>query len=274
MSETYFVRVRGRTLGPYDLEAIRQMTRKAKVGRAHEVSLDGISWTSASNYPEIFDRPQQSAYDARGSANLPVTAAPTPEPEPLGATGPGPGASINRRGLMWHYTMGGQQQDKPVDQQSLINLIASGQVGPDDSVWNETMPNWVDVGYVPELAAYALPNPSLPGGAGWGSHSPAGFAFTPSAGRSQSEGALSPQYQKFVGKKVAAGVLALVLGNLGIHKFMLGLTTGGLTMLLLFFLLIPIPVLTVISLVEGILYLSKSDEQFFRDYAMDKKQWF
>ena len=45
-------------------------------------------------------------------------------------------------------------------------------------------------------------------------------------------------------------------------------------MLLLFFLVLPIPVLSIIALIEGVIYLTKSDEQFFRDYAVDRKQWF
>jgi len=84
----------------------------------------------------------------------------------------------------------------------------------------------------------------------------------------------SPEYRAFVSKKTGAGILALFLGNIGVHKFMLGLTTGGLTMLLLFLLIVPIPVLMVISFVEGVIYLSKSDEQFYQDYAVVKKQWF
>jgi hypothetical protein len=55
---------------------------------------------------------------------------------------------------------------------------------------------------------------------------------------------------------------------------MLGLTTAGIITLVLFFLLIPIPVLSVIALVEGITYLTKSDAKFYEDYAVKKKQWF
>jgi hypothetical protein len=55
---------------------------------------------------------------------------------------------------------------------------------------------------------------------------------------------------------------------------MLGLTTGGIVMIVLFFLLLPIPVLSVIALIEGITYLTKSDARFYEDYAVRKKQWF
>jgi len=83
--------------------------------------------------------------------------------------------------------------------------------------------------------------------------------------------------------KLAAGLLAIFLGGLGIHKFYLGFTVPGLIYLLintigllitwiLFF--IPNFVLWVIALVEGIIYLTKSDEEFDQLYVVQKKQWF
>lgn len=266
MSDRYFVRVRGRTLGPYDLDAIQKLARKAQVGRAHEVSVDGTSWASASAFPEIFDKPQNSAA-AVVAAGLPDS---PPSPEKGDASGVVFPPPAGGRGLMWHYTMAGQQQGTPVDQQSLINLIAGGHVGPSDSVWNETMSDWQSVSAVPALAPYVLPTP---GPAGWAAN-PSQDDFQLQLDTQRSGSGQAKEYQKFIGKKTVAGIMALLLGNLGVHKFMLGLTTGGLTMLLLFCLLIPIPVLTVISFIEGILYLTKSDEQFFRDYAVMKKQWF
>jgi TM2 domain-containing membrane protein YozV len=77
-------------------------------------------------------------------------------------------------------------------------------------------------------------------------------------------------------KKVAAGVCAILLGSLGIHKFILGMTTAGLIMLLSTVLTcgLAAAVFHVISVVEGILYLTKSDEEFYRVYIVGKKEWF
>ena len=41
-----------------------------------------------------------------------------------------------------------------------------------------------------------------------------------------------PAAQEFAGKKIAAGVCGILIGSLGIHKFILGLTTPALIMLL------------------------------------------
>ncbi len=79
--------------------------------------------------------------------------------------------------------------------------------------------------------------------------------------------------------KVAAGILGILLGALGIHKFYLGYTKEGLIMLLIsivgaFLVGIGPAVMGVIGLVEGILYLTKSDEEFAKTYIDNKKGWF
>jgi TM2 domain-containing membrane protein YozV len=77
-------------------------------------------------------------------------------------------------------------------------------------------------------------------------------------------------------KKILAGILAIVVGSLGIHKFILGYTTEGVIMLLVSVLscgMLAI-VMTVIGIIEGVMYLTKSDEEFVRTYIQSKKGWF
>ncbi|HJS23051.1 MAG TPA: NINE protein [Pyrinomonadaceae bacterium] len=77
-------------------------------------------------------------------------------------------------------------------------------------------------------------------------------------------------------KKIVAGILAILVGALGVHKFILGYTTEGVIMLLVSVLscgiLAVIP--SVIGIIEGIMYLTKSDEEFVRTYIQSKKGWF
>ena len=85
-------------------------------------------------------------------------------------------------------------------------------------------------------------------------------------------------------KKILAGILAIVLGSLGIHKFVLGYQKEGIILLaitLVGFVLscIGIGVFIVwitglIGLIEGIIYLTKSDEEFYNTYQAGKKPWF
>ena len=77
-------------------------------------------------------------------------------------------------------------------------------------------------------------------------------------------------------KKILAGILAIVVGSLGVHKFILGYTTEGVIMLLVTVLTCGIAgiVMSVVGIVEGIMYLTKSDEEFVRTYIQNKKGWF
>ena len=77
-------------------------------------------------------------------------------------------------------------------------------------------------------------------------------------------------------KKLVAGILAILVGSLGIHKFILGYTTQGVIMLLISVLSCGIlaVVSSVIGIVEGIIYLTKSDEEFVRTYIQGQKGWF
>jgi len=77
-------------------------------------------------------------------------------------------------------------------------------------------------------------------------------------------------------KKLVAGILAILVGSLGIHKFILGYTTQGVILLLISVLSCGIlaVVSSVIGIVEGIIYLTKSDEEFVRTYIQGQKGWF
>jgi TM2 domain-containing membrane protein YozV len=78
------------------------------------------------------------------------------------------------------------------------------------------------------------------------------------------------------GKKLAAGLCGIFLGYLGVHKFILGYTTEGLILLLVTVLTccFASPVTSIIGLVEGIIYLTKSDDEFYNTYIANKKGWF
>jgi len=78
--------------------------------------------------------------------------------------------------------------------------------------------------------------------------------------------------------KIIAGVLGILLGSLGIHKFYLGYTKQGVIMLLVSILTswtwIGPSIIWTIGLIEGIIYLVKSDEDFYATYVQGKKKWF
>ena len=100
--------------------------------------------------------------------------------------------------------------------------------------------------------------------------------YQPMQSVNQGSGAMTDWKAMGADKKVLAGVLGIVVGAFGIHKFVLGYTTEGVIMLLITVLscgiLAIIP--SVIGIVEGIIYLTKSDEEFVRTYLQTKKGWF
>jgi TM2 domain-containing membrane protein YozV len=77
-------------------------------------------------------------------------------------------------------------------------------------------------------------------------------------------------------KKVVAGVLAILLGAFGIHKFYLGYNTAGIIMLVVTVVTCGFAgtVMAVIGIVEGIIYLTKTDAEFVSTYITNKKEWF
>ena len=82
--------------------------------------------------------------------------------------------------------------------------------------------------------------------------------------------------QEIASKKLAAGLLGIFLGSLGIHKFLLGYQMQGVIMLLvsLFTCGIGATIMGIIGLIEGIIYLTMSDEMFYDTYIVNKKGWF
>jgi TM2 domain-containing membrane protein YozV len=79
--------------------------------------------------------------------------------------------------------------------------------------------------------------------------------------------------------KLPAGICGILLGAFGVHKFILGYTNEGIIMLvtsLVGFALcgIPTAIVSIIGLIEGIIYLTKSDEEFVATYVQNKKAWF
>ena len=81
-------------------------------------------------------------------------------------------------------------------------------------------------------------------------------------------------------KRVIAGILGILFGAIGIDKFGLGYTVEGVVMLLIsivgfvFTCGFSLYAMTIIGFIEGIIYLTKSDEEFIYIYQTNRKGWF
>ncbi|WP_194767229.1 NINE protein [Tamlana sp. I1] len=85
-------------------------------------------------------------------------------------------------------------------------------------------------------------------------------------------------------QKVLAGILALLFGAFGVHKFILGYNKEGgillgITVLGMVLSCVGVGALFVwmpgaVGFIEGIIYLTKSDADFYNTYQVGKKPWF
>lgn len=73
-------------------------------------------------------------------------------------------------------------------------------------------------------------------------------------------------------KKLLAGLLGILLGWTGAHKFVLGYQKEGIIQLVVS--LVTCGIFGIVGLIEGIMYLTKSDEEFVATYITGRKGWF
>lgn len=152
----------------------------------------------------------------------------------------------------WLMTRDGQTQYGPYTIAQLQQFALEGRVSPDDHLWQDGMSDWVPASSIlgsflsPPLPLIASPPPLVDGG------------------------------RPAEGNRIATGVVAIMLGALGIHKFMLGQNTPGLIMLLTTLLTCGYGafVMGIIGVIEGVLYLTKTDSEFRDTYVYGKKAWF
>ena len=81
-------------------------------------------------------------------------------------------------------------------------------------------------------------------------------------------------------KQLLAGYCGIILGAFGVHKFILGYAPQGFIMLVISvgggslryggaFL-----IMLLVGLIEGMIYLNKSPEEFVNTYFVNKQGWF
>lgn len=183
LDESYYVRSRGRIQGPFTLEEVRLRAKRRRLNRFDQVSTDGVNWKAAARFPEIFPPPPQPTAPASTpesvtpesqtaeSEGLVVDA----EPVPSEAGGSGEYSIVPEAAPVeaqpaeseqhWHYVHG-TREGGPVPFAQLRILASQGQLAPDDFIWTDGMPDWVEareVDGVFQTSATAWPVPQTLG---------------------------------------------------------------------------------------------------------------
>lgn len=147
----------------------------------------------------------------------------------------------------WYLLRNGQAHG-PYPEEQVREWIRAGQILADEKLNREGDPNWLSLDMIPEFAG--------------------GWAAGPAA-----HGATPPAYAGYSGQpakdKMVAGILAILLGWLGIHHFYLGNTTIGVIYLIVS-LCSGTSLGWVFGIIDGIIYLTKPEDQFQRNY----RNWF
>jgi TM2 domain-containing membrane protein YozV len=74
-------------------------------------------------------------------------------------------------------------------------------------------------------------------------------------------------------KRTMSGILAILLGAYGVHKFVLGKTKPAVIMLVVSLTCVGLLPMAIIGIIEGIKYLQMTDEQFYQTYVVGNKEW-
>lgn len=151
MSESkYYVRSRGRVRGPFDRDELSVRYRRGEVGRMHEISEDGQHWKRATEYPDLLiariQDPESNV--TSGAENDAVVSEPLPHL--ANASVPSPTIPAVGPRTVWYYAIAGEQHG-PVELSFLQLLVATDQLGSNDLVWREGMPDWTPVKALPTL---------------------------------------------------------------------------------------------------------------------------
>jgi TM2 domain-containing membrane protein YozV len=163
-----------------------------------------------------------------------------------------------------YYIADGMVQRGPYE---VFDLPAQG-LRPDTLVWKEGMDQWRRADEVEEVIFAGVLRPLPPAG-------PPSFPPVPTPAGPPYAYPTAPPYNPAASNRILAGVLGIVIGSLGIHKFVLGMPGPGIIMLLVTVLTCGWGgiVMSIIGIIEGIIYLTRTDEQFYYEYVVQKKQW-
>jgi hypothetical protein len=165
----YFVRVKGKIMGPYGIEALRRYAREGRLSRIHEISADRVQWNPAGEYEDLFP----AAATVAAPSALPSRSSPSPARSPSASashvSGRTPAASAGEIALKppaasltaakYYYAKEGTSYG-PIAISVLRLLAEKGTLHADDLVWHEGAQTSTPAAEIPALSAIYANRPA------------------------------------------------------------------------------------------------------------------
>ena len=142
--DQFYIRSRGRVLGPFPLAKLRNLRARGMFGPSDEVSKSPPDWHAASAVDALINPERVVA------TSSPARREKEPEAIEFAVTSP----PLPVDALEWHYTVNGMQSG-PVTISQLRSLVTAGTIAHSDHVWKPGMPAWTPLDRVPELIGQA-----------------------------------------------------------------------------------------------------------------------
>lgn len=161
-SETWYVRSRGRVLGPLTWEQLLALRHRGQLARFDQLSHDKQGWVAADSVERLFPKAGTGAFIAGPDAHTPARGRPREDEssgflilddEAPGEAVAGPAAAAGpaaEEPLGWHYADGSTPQG-PVDYPELKRLARQGRIGPATLFWRTGLEQWTPGSDLPEL---------------------------------------------------------------------------------------------------------------------------
>lgn len=131
--EALYVKIRGRTLGPFDEDKLLSMVQKGQLSRVHQVSTDKENWKKAGEFVELFA--SRAIPKEGGQQEKSTSAAPAPNPV-----------------SEWYYG-DGKNPIGPIPSTEIRNLLAADRINDTTLVWREGFQDWVPISSLEEFLA-------------------------------------------------------------------------------------------------------------------------
>ena len=122
-NERYYVRFKGRVLGPLTREKTLELAKRGQITKQHELSPDGVEWKQAHEFPEFFSSERAVANQKSEQVVQKETTAPDAPTEE------------------WYAHFNNSNQG-PVDIKGMKNWIALGIVTKETMIWRPGMSEW------------------------------------------------------------------------------------------------------------------------------------